>query len=103
MSGDVAMRELGKGLPVPEFESTAFTEPDKPLSESTVAIVTSAALHRQGQEDFGPMDTGWVASPSSSARRADSMNAGPSGLWCFWTANRNRRSRMELTVPTVNI
>lgn len=57
MSGDDAMREVGKALPVPEFETTAFTVPAKPLSESTVAIVTSAALHRQGEEGFTPADT----------------------------------------------
>ena len=61
MSGDEAMRELGVQLPVPEFESTAFTRLDKPLSEATVAIVTSAALHRQGQEGFTPADTGFRA------------------------------------------
>lgn len=57
MSGDEAMRELGQKMPVPEFETTAFTVPAKPLSESTVAIVTSAALHRQGDEGFSPADT----------------------------------------------
>ena len=57
MSGDDAMREVGRQLPVPEFETTAFTVPTKPLSESTVAIVTSAALHRQGEEGFAPADT----------------------------------------------
>ena len=57
MSGDDAMREVGKQLPVPEFETTAFTVPTKPLSESTVAIVTSAALHRQDDEGFTPADT----------------------------------------------
>lgn len=59
MSGDVAMREVGKGLPVPEFEATAFTPLDKPLSEATVAIVTSAALHRPDQDGFSPADTGF--------------------------------------------
>lgn len=59
MSGDASMRELGAKLPVPEFEMTAFATPLKPLSESTVAIVTSAALHRQGQEGFGAADTGF--------------------------------------------
>ena len=61
MSGDVAMRELGEQLPVPEFESTALTVPERPLSESTVAIVTSAALHRQGEEGFSPADTKYVS------------------------------------------
>ena len=59
MAGDVAMRALGEGLPVPEFETTAFTVPSKPLSESTVAIVTSAALHRQGEDGFTIGDTGF--------------------------------------------
>lgn len=59
MSGDVAMREVGNNLPVPEFETTPFAKPSKPLSESTVAIVTSAALHPQGQEGFGAADTGF--------------------------------------------
>ena len=59
MSGDDAMRELGKQLPVPEFDTTAFTVRTKPLSESTVAIVTSAALHRPDQEGFSPTDTGF--------------------------------------------
>ncbi|MDZ7676672.1 MAG: glycine/sarcosine/betaine reductase selenoprotein B family protein [Acidimicrobiales bacterium] len=53
------MREVGKGLPVPEFETTAFAKPEKSLAESTVAIVTSAALHRQDQEGFDPADTGF--------------------------------------------
>jgi len=38
------------------FEKTAFTTP-KPLSESTVAILTSAALHHPEQPDFEPRDT----------------------------------------------
>lgn len=38
------------------FEDTAFTTP-KSLSESTVAIVTSAALHHPEQPDFAPRDT----------------------------------------------
>lgn len=57
--GDAAMRQLGATLPVPEFDTTAFTRPDKPLSACRVAIVTSAALHRSGDEGFGPGDTGF--------------------------------------------
>ena len=57
MSGDVAMRDVGKGLPVPEFDATPFTQLAKPLSESTVAIVTSAALHRHGEEGYTVTDT----------------------------------------------
>ena len=58
-AGDTAMRDLGASMPVPEFESTAFTTLTKPLSESTVAIVTSAALHRQGEDGFTVTDTGF--------------------------------------------
>jgi D-proline reductase (dithiol) PrdB len=48
---DKSMREFVAGVPVPEFEKTAYTAPP-PLAKSTVAIVTSAALHVEG-------DTGW--------------------------------------------
>lgn len=55
--GDAAMRAYGAGQPVPTFDDPAFTPLDKPLSESRVAIVTSAALHRADQERFAPGDT----------------------------------------------
>lgn len=60
-SADTAMREFAATLPVPEFESTAFTRLGKPVSESRVAIVTSAALHRPDQEGFTQTDTGFRA------------------------------------------
>jgi D-proline reductase (dithiol) PrdB len=56
MAGDVMMRGVGDDLPVPEFETTAWVTP-KPLAESTVAIVTSAALHRSSDEGFQAGDT----------------------------------------------
>ena len=59
MSGDTAMRNHAESLPVPEFENPAFTTP-KPLAEATVAIVTSAALHVEG-EAFSANDTGYRA------------------------------------------
>jgi D-proline reductase (dithiol) PrdB len=46
------MREHVSGLPVPEFGETAFTSPPS-LAEATVAVVTSAAIHVEG-------DTGWT-------------------------------------------
>lgn len=58
MSSDKTMREFGANLPVPEFESTPWASPP-PLDEATVAIVTSAALHRADQEMFIPSDTGY--------------------------------------------
>lgn len=53
------MRSLGAALAVPEFERTAFTTLDRPLADATVAIVTSAALHRQGDEGFTRGDTSY--------------------------------------------
>jgi len=50
---DALMRENVAKMPVPEFETTAFTKP-KPLSESRVAIVTSAALHVAQEDGFEP-------------------------------------------------
>lgn len=61
MSGDASMRAFAASLPVPEFETTAFTTLGKPLSESRVAIVTSAALYRPDQERFTQGDTGFRA------------------------------------------
>jgi D-proline reductase (dithiol) PrdB len=61
MSGDATMREYAATLPVPEFATTAFTPLKKPLSDSRVAIVTSAALHRPDQDSFSQTDTGFRA------------------------------------------
>ena len=59
MSGDAAMREFGVTQPVPEFDDPAFTTLDKPLSDARVAIVTSAALHRFGDDRFTQADTSY--------------------------------------------
>jgi D-proline reductase (dithiol) PrdB len=58
MSADAAMRQFAATLPVPQFDSTAFTAPP-PLRQATVAIVTSAALHVPGDERFAPGDTSY--------------------------------------------
>jgi D-proline reductase (dithiol) PrdB len=50
---DKTMRELVAGMPVPEFEKTAFLIP-KALSQARVAIVTSAALHAPDAAGFVP-------------------------------------------------
>jgi len=65
MSGDVMMRGFGDAAPVPEFESTAWVTP-KPLAESMVSIVTSAALHRSSDEGFQPGDTEYRLLPSDA-------------------------------------
>jgi D-proline reductase (dithiol) PrdB len=50
------IKQRSSGLEAPTFESTAFTTPP-PLTEATVAIVTSASLHHPEQPDFDPRDT----------------------------------------------
>ncbi len=58
-SADTAMRAYAATLPVPEFETTAFTRPTRPLARAKVALVTSAAIHRPDQEGFSQTDTGF--------------------------------------------
>ena len=45
-------------MPVPDLGPTPWTTPP-PLAQATVAIVTTAAIHRVGDEGFGPADTGY--------------------------------------------
>ena len=54
MSGD-DMKQALADLECPVFAATAFTTPP-PLSEATVAILTSASLHHPEQPDFAPTD-----------------------------------------------
>ena len=58
MNGDQAMRAHAASLPAPTFTDPAWVTP-RPLSECTVAIVTSAALHTADDEGFSPADTGY--------------------------------------------
>jgi len=58
LMADSDIKTMTEGLPAPDFETTAFTTPP-PLSEATVAIVTSASLHHPDQDDFEVMDTGY--------------------------------------------
>ncbi len=48
---ELAMRKFASSMPLPEFEETPFVEP-KPLSDAKVAIVTTAALHRESTPGF---------------------------------------------------
>ena len=66
LSGDAQMRAYGANDDVPIFDDPAFTPLKKPLPEARVAIVTSAALHRTGQERFSLVDTSY-----RSLNRAD--------------------------------
>ena len=58
MNGDQMMRAHSATLPAPEFTTLAWVAP-KPLAESPVAIVTSAALYAVGDEAFTAGDTGY--------------------------------------------
>lgn len=55
---DQTIKTLTENLEPPKFDSVAFNSPP-PLSEATVAIVTTAALHHPDQEDYTPMDIGF--------------------------------------------
>jgi len=55
---DSDIKAMTSDLETPVFESTSFTTPP-PLSEATVAIVTSASLHHPDDDDFAPNDTGY--------------------------------------------
>lgn len=52
------------GLDAAVFDEVAFTTPT-PLSEATVAILTSAALHHPEQAQFDPRDTSFRQIDSS--------------------------------------
>lgn len=62
MSGDDTMRGYAATLPAPEFPDPAFVTPP-PLGEATVAIVTSAALHRPDDERFHQTETDYRVLP----------------------------------------
>lgn len=53
MNADQALASHLASLPVPTFDEPAFVQPP-PLSETTVAIVTTAALHHPEDSGFGP-------------------------------------------------
>ena len=55
MNSDQAMRAHSSSLPGPTFETPAFVTP-RPLASSTVAIVTSAALHTPDDDSFSGGD-----------------------------------------------
>ena len=57
-AGDIAMRNMQDGLAVPTFDDPAWVEP-VPLADAKVAIVTSAALHPAGRDEFSAGDTSY--------------------------------------------
>ena len=62
---DQAMRSLVAAQPVPEFTEAAFTPPPR-QQDARVAIVTSAALYREGDPPFGFEDVHFEAIPNSA-------------------------------------
>ncbi|MEZ5165400.1 MAG: glycine/sarcosine/betaine reductase selenoprotein B family protein [Acidimicrobiales bacterium] len=64
-SGDAPMRAHSATLPAPEFPDPAFVAPPA-LRDATVAIVTSAALHRADDEGFSQTDTGYRIIPAAA-------------------------------------
>ena len=62
---DQAMRNFVGTLPVPEFAETAFTTPPS-LTDARVAIVSSAALYREGAPPFGVPDVHFETLPNTA-------------------------------------
>jgi len=58
MSNGNVIKERAAGLEAPVFEDAAFTT-SPPLSEATVAILTSASMHHPDQPGFEVVDTGY--------------------------------------------
>lgn len=56
---DRDIKALTADLECPSFEETAFTALRRPLSECTVAVVTTASLHHPDQADFVGGDTSY--------------------------------------------
>ena len=61
---DSDIKAMTAQIPGVDFKETSFTRP-LPLNEATVAIVTSAALHHPGDEEFTMLDIGYRVLESS--------------------------------------
>ncbi len=55
---DAEVKSMAENIEAPVFESKAFTIPPE-LSKATVAIVSTASLHHEDQDDFAPADIGY--------------------------------------------
>jgi len=62
---DVDVKATVADVPVPVFENPAFHRP-RPLSESRVAIVTTAALHVQGEPGWQSKDQSFRVIPATT-------------------------------------
>lgn len=80
MDNDAGMRAYAAALPVPEFDTSPWVDPPT-LAEATVAICTTAGLHVEGDEGWGP-DT----DPSYRMLPADARNL----RLAHWSPNFDR-------------
>ena len=55
---DSSIKQASSRVPCPTFETTAFTKP-KLLSEAKVALVTSASLYHEDDDEFAVVDAGY--------------------------------------------
>ena len=55
---DKELKAMAENMEAPKFDNVAFTGPID-LSIATVAIVSSASLHHEDQDDFTPTDIGY--------------------------------------------
>ncbi len=55
---DQMIKSGAASIDCPPVDTPAFVQP-KPLSEATVAIVSSASLHHEDDDDFAPQDKGF--------------------------------------------
>ena len=55
---DREVKALAENMEAPVFEKIAFTIPPE-LHKATVAIVSTASLHHEDQDDFAPADVGY--------------------------------------------
>ena len=85
------------GLEAADFAETAFTTP-KPLHESTVAILTSAALHHPEQAQFDPRDTSFRQIDPS---RRDFSSFGPRLPMNFNAEHSGRISAVSVSTTSV--
>ncbi len=100
---DAAMRQHAASTPMPEFDEPAFTLA-KPLAKAKVAIVTSAALHVDG-------DTGWAPNADPQFKRIDEKTTvarpAASKTWASVHTVRGQRGqtgvRSTTSTPSSNI
>ena len=55
---DSSIKLASSRIPCPTFEAPACTTP-KPLAQAKVALVTSASLHHEDDDEFGVVDAGY--------------------------------------------